>query len=251
MVTPVVAVCKNDETNWAENERVDGHERKLDSHGASNSCIISGSRVKTGGILRKPDDVVGDHPVPSRHHVVYCFDLLLAHFHNLGEPTPNFHLDYVCPIFVTWDKVLRKGKKQLRGCIGTLKPRPISFLRDYCHSSAFKDRRFSPIELLELPELQCSVSFLVRFEKVKSYTDWEVGRHGIIINFSVDLDGKQYGATYLPYVAIEQGQYYKLLSTYYIFQMDALSCDLSSFLVLRLDPKTGCYITYPKGGLLW
>ncbi len=78
-----------------------------------------------------------------------------------------------------------------------------------------------------------------------------MGRHGIIINFSVDLDGKQYGATYLPYVAIEQGQYYKLLSTYYIFQMDALSCDLSSFLVLRLDPKTGCYITYPKGGLLW
>ncbi len=168
MATPVTAVGKSDETNWAESERVDERDRKLDSsHGASNNCMSSRFRVKMGGILRKPDDVVGDRPVPSRHHVAYCFDLLIAHFQNLSEPTPNFSLEYVCPIFVTWDKILQKGKKQLRGCMGTLKPRPVSFLRDYCHSSAFKDRRFPPIELVELSELRCSVSFLVCFEKVK------------------------------------------------------------------------------------
>ncbi len=165
MATPLVAMGENDR-DWAENERVDECERKLDSCGASNSSMVSGSSVM-GGILRKINDTVGGHPVSSRHHVTYCFDLLLAHFHSHHEPTPKFHLDYVCPMFVTWDKVLPKGRKQLRGCIGTIKPRPISFLRDYCHSSAFNDQRFNPIELLELPELQCSVSFLVRYEKAK------------------------------------------------------------------------------------
>ncbi len=164
MATPVVGVAKN-ERKWAQNER-DECEEKVDGRRASNSSIVSGSSAM-GGLLRKLNDVTGNHPVSSRHHVVYCFDLLLAHFHNLSEPTPNFHLDYVCPMFVTWDKVLPKGGKRLRGCIGTIKPQPISFLRDYCHSSAFNDRRFSPIELMELPELQCSVSFLVCYEKVK------------------------------------------------------------------------------------
>ncbi len=164
MATPMVDVAKN-ERRCAQNER-DECEEKLDSHGASSSNIESGSSVM-GGMPRKLNVAAWNHPMPSRHHVVYCFDLLLAHFHNLSEPTPNFHLDYVCPMFVTWNKVLPKGEKRLRGCIGTIKPRPICFLRDYCHSSAFMDRRFSPIELMELPELQCSVSFLVRYEKAK------------------------------------------------------------------------------------
>jgi AMMECR1 domain-containing protein len=47
----------------------------------------------------------------------------------------------------------------------------------------------------------CSVSFLVKFENAKDAFDWEIGTHGILIEFEHD---NHYGrATYLPEVALE------------------------------------------------
>ncbi len=37
-----------------------------------------------------------------------------------------------------------------------------------------------------------------------------MGRHGIIIDFAVFPIGERYNATYLPSVAVDQGQCYKL-----------------------------------------
>lgn len=70
--------------------------------------------------------------------------------------------------------------------------------------SAVKDSRFSPITRDELTKLHVSVSILRHFEDGADYTDWEVGVHGIRIEFHNEKGNKR-TATYLPEVAPEQG----------------------------------------------
>ncbi|XP_008943131.1 PREDICTED: AMME syndrome candidate gene 1 protein-like, partial [Merops nubicus] len=108
----------------------------------------------------------------------------------------------VSPLFVTW-KIGRD--KRLRGCIGTFSAMNLhSGLREYTLTSALKDSRFPPMTRDELPRLFCSVSLLTNFEDVCDYMDWEVGVHGIRIEF-INEKGSKRTATYLPEVAKEQG----------------------------------------------
>ncbi|XP_009872622.1 PREDICTED: AMME syndrome candidate gene 1 protein-like, partial [Apaloderma vittatum] len=105
------------------------------------------------------------------------------------------------PLFVTW-KIGRD--KRLRGCIGTFSAMNLhSGLREYTLTSALKDSRFPPMTRDELPRLFCSVSLLTNFEDVCDYMDWEVGVHGIRIEF-INEKGSKRTATYLPEVAKEQ-----------------------------------------------
>mmetsp|Transcript_70922 Transcript_70922/g.189371 ORF Transcript_70922/g.189371 Transcript_70922/m.189371 type:complete len:172 (-) Transcript_70922:51-566(-) len=98
-----------------------------------------------------------------------------------------------------------KGNSNLRGCIGNLSPIGLhDGVKKYAAVSAFEDRRFSPISADEVPMLECSVTFLSNFEEAANYVDWEIGKHGMIINFSDDR-GSPLSATYLPYVCSEQG----------------------------------------------
>uniref|UniRef100_A0A3Q0S1F7 AMMECR nuclear protein 1 n=1 Tax=Amphilophus citrinellus TaxID=61819 RepID=A0A3Q0S1F7_AMPCI len=95
--------------------------------------------------------------------------------------------------------------KRLRGCIGTFSAMNLhSGLREYTLTSALKDSRFPPMTRDELPRLFCSVSLLTNFEDVGDYLDWEVGVHGIRIEFFNEKGSKR-TATYLPEVAKEQG----------------------------------------------
>lgn len=99
--------------------------------------------------------------------------------------------------------ILSVGEKDLRGCIGTLSDAHLaSSLQSYTVSSAFKDGRFRPLELSELPTIELSVSLLVQYERGDHCYDWTVGIHGIIIEFHVN--GRKFNATYLPEVASEQ-----------------------------------------------
>ncbi|XP_051705613.2 AMMECR1-like protein isoform X3 [Oryctolagus cuniculus] len=68
---------------------------------------------------------------------------------------------------------------------------------------ALKDSRFPPLTREELPKLFCSVSLLTNFEDASDYLDWEVGVHGIRIEF-INEKGVKRTATYLPEVAKEQ-----------------------------------------------
>jgi len=77
-------------------------------------------------------------------------------------------------------------------------------LREYAVTSAFKDSRFPPIGRDEFPKLHVSVSILRHFEDAAHHLDWEVGVHGIRIEFLNDRGSKR-TATYLPEVAPEQG----------------------------------------------
>lgn len=134
-----------------------------------------------------------------------CFDVLE---HDLnGQRLPKRTLlkylvskDVSCPFFVTWMTTIPNGE-ELRGCIGTLSPEPISRLGHYVKLSAFNDPRFEPIVAGELPRLSCGLSLLHSYEKAKHRDDWEIGTHGIIVEF--DYNGRTYSATYLPEVAKE------------------------------------------------
>lgn len=95
---------------------------------------------------------------------------------------------------------------QLRGCIGTFISAPLSvnipkyaLQRCICSDqSALYDSRFRPIKLEEIEHLECSISILLDFEVIQNWKDWEIGKHGIIIEW------KGFKATYLPHVADEQ-----------------------------------------------
>ncbi|KAH7962331.1 hypothetical protein HPB52_015498 [Rhipicephalus sanguineus] len=71
-------------------------------------------------------------------------------------------------------------------------------------NGAFKDSRFSPITRDEFNKLHVSVSILRHFEDGNDYMDWEIGIHGIRIEFLTEKGSKR-TATYLPEVAPEQG----------------------------------------------
>ena len=72
--------------------------------------------------------------------------------------------------------------------------------------SAMKDSRFNPVAREELPRLHVSVSILCHFEDATDFMDWEIGIHGIRIEFYNER-GARKTATYLPEVPSEQGMH--------------------------------------------
>ncbi|KAI9002233.1 AMMECR1 domain-containing protein [Gaertneriomyces semiglobifer] len=141
----------------------------------------------------------------TKEHCFYCFDVLAAQLEGTQHDTAPQFSDDEYPLFVTWNTISRNGSHRLRGCIGNFSPMPLhSGLREYALTSALRDRRFSPITAQELPKLSCAVSLLTDFEDADNYLDWEVGKHGIWIEFRNESGSKR-TATYLPDVAPEQG----------------------------------------------
>lgn len=139
----------------------------------------------------------------------FCFEVLVAHLQQ--RPPPPFPRSgdplFEAPVFITWLKRRRTGagELELRGCIGCLDP--VSFgsgLPEYSIRSSMHDRRFPPVQLEEVPSLMCKLSILYKFEPCSHVFDWQVGQHGVLINFQ-DNTGRHYSATYLPEVASEHG----------------------------------------------
>ena len=129
----------------------------------------------------------------------YCFNVIEADLNETDHPKfPEEIKDEEYPIFVTW---YMDG--DLRGCIGTFSPDKLSsVLPRYTIIAAMEDDRFTPITKAELPKLSVGISLLTNFETIDSPTDWEVGTHGIEIDFK--KHGRYYGATFLPEVAAEE-----------------------------------------------
>lgn len=135
----------------------------------------------------------------------YCFDVLVNHLNHAEPPKNPCFTNDSYPLFVTWKIGKNKSNKSLRGCIGTFRAVNLHHgLKDYALQSATKDERFNPIDREELAYLYVSVSLLTQFEEADGYLDWEIGIHGIRIEFLTDR-GSRRSATYLPEVAPEQG----------------------------------------------
>lgn len=131
---------------------------------------------------------------------LFCFDIILSVLKDMSLEKVTFpenfkNKDY--PVFVTWTT----GKeKDLRGCIGTFNQDSLEKnLIQYSYYAAFKDTRFPPISIKEVKSLNCGVSLLVNFEEAQHALDWEVGKHGITIDFS--HNGRKHHGTFLPEVA--------------------------------------------------
>eukprot|EP00968_Pinguiococcus_pyrenoidosus_P001198 scaffold53_cov193-Pinguiococcus_pyrenoidosus.AAC.35 len=149
-------------------------------------------------------EVIATEPIATEEMCRYCFDVLCLALESPDEaaPPPPFGAGISCPLFVTWNK-RESDDLRLRGCIGNLSPMPLQEISTFVYKSAFQDHRFTPIEQHELPQLECGVSLLVHYEEAANAYDWEVGKHGILIDFRVG--NRNFGATYLPEVAAEQG----------------------------------------------
>jgi AmmeMemoRadiSam system protein A len=88
----------------------------------------------------------------------------------------------------------------LRGCIGNIEafePLKANIVRNAVNS-AFRDPRFPPLAVDELAEVVIEVSILTPSATIDSYRDFEIGKHGIILN----CRGRS--AVFLPQVAVEQ-----------------------------------------------
>ncbi|KAK8964699.1 hypothetical protein KSP40_PGU014882 [Platanthera guangdongensis] len=69
---------------------------------------------------------------------------------------------------------------------------------------ALRDRRFPPVQAKELPYLECTVSLLTEYESALNYLDWEIGKHGLIIEFTDPDYNTRRNGTYLPEVAANE-----------------------------------------------
>eukprot|EP01137_Pigoraptor_chileana_P024010 Opistho-2@91279 len=180
-----------------------GSESSRERTEEDNSNMADGAAYRDALASKAPSST---ERVVCEEMCTYCFDVIAS---ELGQgPTPR-KLSFPnasFPLFVTWNIQDHRDKEwTLRGCIGTFSAQPLhAGLREYALTSAFKDRRFSPIDARELRKLSCAVSLLTNFEQGKDYLDWKIGIHGIWIEFRDD-SGKLRTATYLPEVAEEQG----------------------------------------------
>mmetsp|Transcript_15059 Transcript_15059/g.42850 ORF Transcript_15059/g.42850 Transcript_15059/m.42850 type:complete len:216 (-) Transcript_15059:184-831(-) len=148
----------------------------------------------------------GERVECTEEHVAACFEALLGHFS--GGSRPRDLPGGACALFVTWEtRSHGAAQPRLRGCIGTLEPRwPLGkAVHEYALTSALRDRRFSPIREQELAHLECTVSLLTAFEDLQHWQDWQVGRHGLIIDFTCPQTSAARSATYLPEVASREG----------------------------------------------
>ncbi|GAA5845532.1 hypothetical protein JCM9279_003068 [Rhodotorula babjevae] len=119
-------------------------------------------------------------------HAYHCFEAIQAALDGTAPPAPQFDADEAFPLFVTWNiKPRSGGEPRLRGCIGNFGALRLGDgLAEYAQTSAFEDGRFDPITAKELPRLECGVSLLTDFEVCDDYLDWDLGTHGIYVEFA-------------------------------------------------------------------
>jgi AmmeMemoRadiSam system protein A len=105
-------------------------------------------------------------------------------------------LDRRCGAFVS---IHCRG--ELRGCLGRLETQaPLAeTVLHLAASVADSDPRFQPVAASELDEIDIEISVLTPEREVRSITEIEIGRHGLIVE-----QGRRRGLL-LPQVATEQG----------------------------------------------
>jgi AmmeMemoRadiSam system protein B/AmmeMemoRadiSam system protein A len=96
--------------------------------------------------------------------------------------------------------VTLKKRGELRGCIGHIPPdfQLCQTVADMAAQAAFNDRRFQPVDLSELDDLEIEISVLTPMEPISSAGQIRVGRDGVVLF----KNGRS--AVFLPQVAVEQ-----------------------------------------------
>lgn len=91
--------------------------------------------------------------------------------------------------------------KDLRGCIGTFSESTPLYenVRQMSVQAATEDRRFDPVTLSELNDMEVEISVLTPRVKINGPQDIIIGRHGIYLIHGIRR------ATLLPQVAVKYG----------------------------------------------
>jgi MEMO1 family protein len=74
--------------------------------------------------------------------------------------------------------------RELRGCVGTLKPKFGNLVEETWHvarDAAFRDGRFAPVRVGELAGLRCEVSVILGLEEVASPAELDAARYGVVV----------------------------------------------------------------------
>jgi AmmeMemoRadiSam system protein A len=97
---------------------------------------------------------------------------------HVADPAPRPVFDRSGGAFVT---VFVGG--ELHGCVGLPESRePLAGVVRYCaRAAAFRDPRFPPVTLADLPRLSLEISVLTPFERVTDPSTVQIGRHGLLV----------------------------------------------------------------------
>ncbi len=114
-----------------------------------------------------------------------------------GKAVPEFRFDDAelqgrNGVFVTLNV-----KGELRGCIGNFAPETPLYetVAAQTRQSALRDPRFAPVRADEVKDIDIEISVLMPDKPIKDPLDWELGKHGIILERGFQK------ATFLPQVA--------------------------------------------------
>ncbi|OQX51305.1 hypothetical protein B5M47_01195 [candidate division CPR3 bacterium 4484_211] len=130
---------------------------------------------------------------------------------------------------------LRKNDK-LRGCIGILESnQPLwQVIQQQTIAAAAQDPRFPPVSESELKDIKIEISVLSPLQKVNSWKEIELGKHGVVIE-----QGSRRGV-FLPQVAKETGWDLKTFLGQLCFQKAGLPWNAYQ------NPQTNIYIFSTK-----
>ncbi|ORY35091.1 AMMECR1 domain-containing protein, partial [Naematelia encephala] len=164
-------------------------------------------------------------PSPSAAEACFVFDILTANVEagwkgDLGYKGAIPSAGHKSALFVKYKLFEADGVTwSLRGCMGTFEPYELEEgLAKWAVISGSKDPRWGPITAEELPNIECTVSFLSPFEDCTDYLDWTIGNDGIRIFLpetckpdpshpepALIPPSNPLSATYLPEIAVEHG----------------------------------------------
>lgn len=97
--------------------------------------------------------------------------------------------------------VTLKKRGQLRGCVGSIFPTQclVDEIKTQAINAAFNDRRFAPVTMSEMADIDIEITILSPIVQCMSLSDIRLGKHGIILKKGMSQ------AVFLPQVAIEEG----------------------------------------------
>lgn len=152
-------------------------------------------------------------------YAFYAFYALYSHYHEVPTLTlqdiqqrwyPNEEPadpKQLTSLFITWKT---KGD-DLRGCIGTFAKLPLEQgIARYSLVAALQDSRFPPIPEREIHNLHCGCNILRNFVTIYEHgisgdiNNWQIGTHGIELQFKDPRTSARRSATFLPEVMSEQ-----------------------------------------------
>lgn len=156
-----------------------------------------------------------DDLMATQEMCYFCFDTLVQHFNkqnNSQKRRKSTTTDYLakipnadCALFVSWKSHEHKTQIELRGCKGTHSTLPLhEGLPYFAINSATTDHRFDVLREDELPHLHCTVSLIFDFQVADHCFDWEIGIHGLRLDFRDNKNQKR-SATFLPEVMVQFG----------------------------------------------